>query len=126
MNYVLDASALLAVILKEPGVVVARERLPHASISTVNVAEALSRCVDKGVAPALAETLIRTEQVTVVDFDLALARAAAELRPMTKARGLSLGDRACIATATRANATVVTADRAWKTLDLPCPVELIR
>ena len=39
---------------------------------------------------------------------------------------LSLGDRACLATAIRLGATAVTADRAWATLDLSCPVELIR
>jgi PIN domain nuclease of toxin-antitoxin system len=39
---------------------------------------------------------------------------------------LSLGDRACIATAIKIGGTAVTADRVWSTLDLGCKVELIR
>ena len=62
----------------------------------------------------------------MVPFDDDLAVRAALLRPTTKRAGLSFADRACIATAIRLNATVVTADRAWAELDLPCPIELIR
>ncbi len=39
---------------------------------------------------------------------------------------LSLADRACIGTAIDLDATVVTADRAWQTLDVPITVEQLR
>ncbi|WP_236627700.1 hypothetical protein [Caulobacter sp. B11] len=41
-------------------------------------------------------------------------------------RGLSLGDRACLALAMREKLPVMTADRAWSDLDLPVEVVLIR
>lgn len=126
MIYVLDASALLAVILNEPGRDVVKRRMPEAVMSTVNLAEVLGRCADKRIPLEMAETFIRAEQIRVIEFDLSLARQTADLRPATKARGLSLGDRACIALALREKATIVTADRVWSTLDLGCPVELIR
>jgi PIN domain nuclease of toxin-antitoxin system len=47
-------------------------------------------------------------------------------RVKTRSRGLSLGDRACIALALRERATIMTADRVWAELDPPCKVELIR
>ena len=61
----------------------------------------------------------------IVDFDLEQAIKVAELRPLTKHLGLSLGDRSCLALAMLRNTTAVTADRNWKKLSL-CQVEVIR
>ena len=97
-----------------------------ALMSTVNVSEALMRSVEKGVPEDLVMLLISNQQVELVPFDAELAVSTARLRPATKQLGLSFADRACIATAIRRKATVVTADRVWATLDLACPVEFIR
>jgi PIN domain nuclease of toxin-antitoxin system len=45
---------------------------------------------------------------------------------LTKAHGLSLADRACLALAKRLDLPVVTADRDWAGLDLGITVQLIR
>jgi PIN domain nuclease of toxin-antitoxin system len=45
------------------------------------------------------------------------------LRITTRGRGLSFGDRACLALANSLGATILTADRTWAGLDR---VELIR
>jgi PIN domain nuclease of toxin-antitoxin system len=50
----------------------------------------------------------------------------ARLRPLTKAQGLSLGDRASLATGLRLGRPVITADRAWAALDVGVTVRLIR
>ncbi len=50
----------------------------------------------------------------------------ANLRPLTKSRGLSLGDRACLALAMSTGATAVTADRSWADLGLAVSIEVIR
>jgi PIN domain nuclease of toxin-antitoxin system len=49
------------------------------------------------------------------------------LEPLTRAKGLSLADRACLVLALRRNEFVVTADRPWGDLpELGIEIELIR
>lgn len=125
-SYVIDASAFLAIVRDEVGADTAVARLPGAAMSSVNASEALMRGVEKGFPFAMMRAFLGAQQVEFVPFDEELAIAAALLRPATKRAGLSFADRACIATATKLKATVVTADRVWAELDLPCKVELIR
>ena len=122
----LDASALMAFIRSETGADTVEARLNDAAMSSVNVSEAIMRSVEKGFSADLVTRMLVSENVEVLDFDFQLARSTAALRPATKHLGLSFADRACIATAIASSATIVTADRAWSTLDLPCQVELIR
>lgn len=125
-SYVVDASVFLALVRNEVGADIAAARLPGAAMSTVNASEALMRGAEKGFPFDLLHEFLRTQQVRLIAFDEELAVAAALLRPATKRAGLSFADRACIATAVKFKATVVTADRVWAELDLPCKVELIR
>ncbi len=126
-TYLLDASALMAFIRSENGADVVEARLNDAAaMSSVNVSEAIMRSVEKGFSADLVTRLLVSEQVQIFDFGFELARTTAALRPATKHLGLSFADRACIATAIRLGAIIVTADRAWSTLELPCSVELIR
>ncbi len=129
---VLDASALLAYLRAEPGAEVVSEAIAGgATISTVNLAEALSRATDSGVNPAqlareltdrgLLDGAIATEPFTVAD-----AIEAARLRPLTRAAGLSLGDRACLALARRLGGVAVTTDTAWARVELDVPLRLVR
>jgi PIN domain nuclease of toxin-antitoxin system len=124
--YVLDASALMAVLRREPGADFVRSRMAGATMSTVNASEAIMRSIEKGLSEELVTMLIAAERLELAPFDAEHALAAARLRPATSRAGLSFADRACIATAIRLGATVVTADRVWASLDLPCPIELIR
>lgn len=125
-EHVIDASAFLAIIRDEPGAEIAAARLYGAIMSAVNVSEALMSGVEKGTPLDLMRGLLAAQQVRVVPFDEDIAVGAALLRPVTKHLGLSFADRACIATALGRDAVVVTADRTWSTLDLPCKIELIR
>lgn len=124
--YVFDASAFLAIVRDEVGADIAVTRVYRATMSVVNASEALMRGVEKGAPLELMREFLSAQQVELVPFDFELAIAASLLRPATKHLGLSFADRACIATAIRFGATIVTADRAWSSLDLPCNVELIR
>jgi len=55
------------------------------------------------------------------------ADRVAGLTPSTRPLGLSLGDRACIALALRADAPALTAERAWAALEMDgLAVERIR
>ncbi|MDQ6436944.1 type II toxin-antitoxin system VapC family toxin [Mesorhizobium sp. LHD-90] len=124
--YVFDASALLAILRDEPGAEMAIARLPGALVPAVNWSETLMRGAEKGLPIDDMRSFLAAQQIELVPFDGDLAVATASLRPATKHAGLSFADRACIATAVERKATVVTADRIWATLDLPCRVELIR
>lgn len=112
-DVVLDASAVLAVLNGEPGADTISALLTHGLISSVNYAETLARLTDQGSSDEQARQAIFDLGVAVIDFDRALADRSGELRPLTRHRGLSLGDRACIALGEREGVPIVTADRNW-------------
>ena len=123
---VLDASAMLAFALGEPGRDVVDGYLGGALASAVNVAEAGTRMVDLGASRDEARRTIAHMSLEVVPFDGAQALAAVGLRDATRHRGLSLGDRACLQLAAQLGLPAVTADRAWAELELGVEVRLIR
>ncbi|MGZ5296753.1 MAG: hypothetical protein ACXWYT_07540 [Actinomycetota bacterium] len=55
--------------------------------------------------------------VRLHDFDVRSARDAADLWPITRRRGLSLGDRACLALARSLSGTAITTDTRWAELE---------
>ena len=66
-------------------------------------------------------------QNSIVEFDKTQCYIAASLKNQTKHKGLSLGDRACLATAIQLGLPVYTADKIWAELDLPnVKIKLIR
>ncbi|WP_353199814.1 type II toxin-antitoxin system VapC family toxin [Sandarakinorhabdus sp.] len=125
---VLDASALLAAMLEEPGQEKVERALPNAIIGSVNLVEVASRLIDGGLSPEEAEEDLAALELTVIDFDQAQAIEAARLRALTRHAGLSLGDRACLALALVRGVPVLTADRAWAALAeaIGVEVELVR
>lgn len=108
---VLDASAVLAVLLREPGSEAVIAELDAAHLGAVNLGEVLTRLSDGsvGVAPALDQVLRLRPAIHA--FDLAMARLVGDFRPVTKALGLSFGDRACLALARTLCMPVLTSDR---------------
>lgn len=123
---VLDSSVILAIVFGEPGREEAARLSKGALISSVNIAEIIHKCIERQTPPEIATDYLKNSNITVIGFDLEDAMLAGPLGHQARKGVLSLGDRACIATAIRAGATVITADRIWAELDLPCPVELIR
>lgn len=59
-------------------------------------------------------------------LDESQARRIATLRPVTRAAGLSLADRACLALAHALELPAHTADGAWRDVDAGVEVRLIR
>jgi ribonuclease VapC len=125
-SVVLDSSALLAFIHGEPGGEVVAGFVGEALISSVNLAEVVTKLVERTQSLELARVALGMANVEVVDFDRLQAEQAGALVTRTRARGLSLGDRACLALAAREAAPVLTADRIWATLKLDIDVRLIR
>lgn len=124
--FVLDASVLMAAVLREPGHERLHDMEEPAYVSAVNMAEARSRLGDKGMDIVSIETSLSLISKVVVDFTDADAKAVARLRPTTRLAGLALGDRACIVLAMAKTAIALTADRAWASVNLPIEVEFIR
>lgn len=133
MAVVLDASALLAYWLDEPGAdaVEAAIEGEGAVMASANLAEVLAKLDDLGTgfSNALADPPPRSYveaaltplggqiprgAVIIEPFTAADAVVSAKLRSVTKAMGLSLGDRVCLALARRMNLETVTADRVWE------------
>lgn len=124
---VLDASAVLATLKDEPGSERVTEALDQvALISTVNLAEVATKLVDDGLPLSEATRRIAILPLSVVDYDVQLAYRTAGLRPDTRHRGLSLGDRACLALAQARGVTALTTEHLWAELDVGVEVEVIR
>ena len=129
---VLDASAVLAMILNESGgerVYKLLDALDSGSdaevfISSVNWCEILTR--------------MQRENLLLYGDDLSALLAGVELVPFGRtdaevtaayahvSRALSLGDRACLALAKSKQATAWTTERLWSQCQVDVPVELMR
>ena len=110
---VLDSSAVLALLLAEPGATKVSQVLPGALLSTVNLAEVITKLTERGMPREAASEAVRAIGATIVDFDLEQAIATGALRNETRRAGLSLGDRACLALAASRGKRAFTSDRAW-------------
>jgi PIN domain nuclease of toxin-antitoxin system len=132
VSAVLDASALLAYLLREPGEdVVANALAGGLVMSAVNLSEVLSKLAVVGAdARAALESLVSRGivggTVSVIPFTEDDALACAALRPGTASAGLSLADRGCLALAERLDLPALTADRTWADLNVGVDVKLIR
>jgi ribonuclease VapC len=127
ISYVLDASALLALFHGEPGgEKVAQAIKEGAAISTVNLAEVVSKLNEIGTPEELIQEAVDVLKLSIVDFDAGLAYKVGLLRPLTKHLGLSLGDRACLALAQYLNLPTLTTDKAWQELSLDVNIQVIR
>jgi PIN domain nuclease of toxin-antitoxin system len=111
----LDASALLAFLLRERGHQKVWEVLGESCMSTVNCSEVLGCFGRAGQdVPLIAKKAMPVE---LVEFTTEQATIAA---------GLSLGDRACLALARERRIPAMTADQAWSRLQLGIEIQIVR
>ena len=125
-KYVLDASAVLAVLNQEPGNKRVSEILGESVISAVNLSEAIAKLIEKNVPEPEIKLVLSYLNLEVIPFDEPLALCCASLRPLTRHLGLSLGDRACLGLAQQLNYTAVTTDKAWGQLNIGISIEVVR
>lgn len=123
---VLDASALLAFLFRESGHSAVESVITDCCIGSVNLCEVLGRFSRDGHDPHTAFRKIKASPVEIVPFIGEHAVLAAALEPQSKALGLSLGDRACLALSISRNCPVLTADRIWSELEVPIDIIQIR
>lgn len=123
-SYVLDASAVLALLNNERGADVVQSALTDSIcfMSVVNWSEVARKLVTRSLAvEPVAQTLVGLG-LEFKEFDYNQAVAAARL----DAPAISLGDRACLALAQSLGVVALTADQIWQTFALGIPVQLIR
>ena len=120
----LDASALLAFARNEPGADRVRRALASASISAVSVAECLAVFSRFTTAAAAAQVLSRLG-LNVIACDWQTSVMAAEIHASARARGLTLTDCICLATARRLGLGALTANPDWSGLNVDVPIEVL-
>lgn len=126
MTAVIDASALLALLFAEPGAETVADAIAgDAAMSAVNLSEVATVLLRREQDPDKILAPVR-EQLAVESFTDADALTAAALYPKTAGKGLSLGDRSCLALAQRLDAPAMTAEHAWAELKLDIQVQLVR
>ena len=88
---------MLALLHDEPGGESLRPLLPAAVMPSVNWAEVVQKCVARGVDVDGLRSDLGSLGLRVWTFNADDAEASGRLWSTTKALGLSLGDRACLA-----------------------------
>jgi len=126
-SFVLDASALLAWLHREPGLEIVEASLGSSVICSVNWAEVLQKIIARGdQQPQDVGGDLEFLGLIVIPFTAGDAMTAANLWAVGRNVGLSLGDRACLSLAQRLGLPALTTDRVWETLSLGIDVRLIR
>lgn len=124
---VLDASALLALVKQEPGAETVEKLLGSIMMSTVNMAEVVMILREYGISLDDIKDQILPLISIAVPFDTDHALLTADLRQQSKSKGLSLGDRACLALGLLKQVPIYTADKIWAELDIEkADIRLIR
>ena len=110
---VLDASALLALINREPGwEAVARPAAgDDATISAVNYSEVLQKAARVGIAAEEIDAALDELAITITPFGRLDARLAASF--YRHRSDLSLADRVCLALGRSLSSATYTSDRSW-------------
>ena len=117
-QFVLDASALLSILLDEQGHERVDRILDRSRIHAVNLAEVVGRLVRSGMpAERAVATLHELHLEVEEEFGARQAEFCGALLGTRRDLGLSLGDCVCLTMAAWLGAVAVTADRRWKELD---------
>jgi ribonuclease VapC len=124
--FVLDASAVICLIDEEPGAEFVDKLLSRALMSAVNLAEVVSKLQERGGTDQMIDTTLAEFEFEIIEFDAEQAKLSGKLRNLTRAKGLSLGDRACLALAASRGAIAITTDKAWKDFEHIARVKLVR
>jgi ribonuclease VapC len=111
-EYLLDASALLAIIFQERGGIVVEGLIAKAAIHTFTIAEVVTTILRQGIPDP--EALIAGLEIEIMpNLSLDEAVKAAQMHSATRSHGLSMGDCLCLSMAESKGWTAVTADRVW-------------
>ncbi len=125
-KWVLDASAILAAVQDEQGGEYVKKHIDRCVISSVNWSEVIQKLEYSGSDVDKITTFLKALGLRVVDFTENDSQISASLWTSCKSLGLSLADRACLATGLRLKTKIITADRIWGKLEINSQIHLIR
>lgn len=120
---VLDTSALLALVGKEPGADVVAARMSGAVMSAVSWAESVTVLQNIGMTSHDMDDMLVHLALPILPFDKDQAMLTALFHRTTQPQKLSFSERACIALARTQNVPVLTTRPTWA--DLPVGVEVV-
>jgi len=129
IKYVMDASAVIAVVLNEPYSAELPSLFMDSVITTVNLTEALT-VLERKFNPDIELLWESVGNFIQAHYPVnqQLAKRVLEINKYTSKYGLSLGDKFCIALGMELKLPIYTADRVWKELEsnLGLQINLIR
>lgn len=117
---------MIFAILKNERIEMPLPDLRWATMSAVSVAEVWTKLTAGTDGSRQAGIKLLGFLREIAPFTADQARLAGELQMQPGVKGISLGDRACLALALSSGAEVYTADKIWARLKLPCAIHLIR
>ena len=115
---ILDSSALIALIKNEKGADIVEPLLGKVVMSTLNISEAAGILIDLGMTHEECKSSIEPYIDLIVPVDMEQSFEMAFLKKLTKHKGVSIGDRACIALGIKMALPIYTADKIWGNLGL--------
>jgi len=125
-KWVVDASAVLAAIQNEEGGDYVKKHIDRCVICSVNWSEVLQKLRHSECEVEKIDEFLNALGLVIIDFTEEDAKVCASLWDNCKSLGLSLADRACLATGLRLKTKIITADRVWKKLEINSQIHLIR
>lgn len=126
MSYVVDSSAVIALLKDETGAEFVREHISNSYVSSVNLAEISTYLIRQGTPEGIVRDTLLSIPYNIIPFDKEQALTTGFLHLHGKKLGLSLGDRSCIALAKSLGFTVLTGDRVWKELQYSIEIKIFR
>lgn len=115
---VFDASSLLILLQEESGAEKLKPLLDCAVMSAVNISEVLNVLGRNKLSIEESMPLINDMITEIIPFDIDQAELSAKLSSDDSIKGLSLGDRSCIALGMQMKLPIYTADQLWKKVKL--------
>ena len=125
-KFVMDASAITAVIRGEDG---SENVIPHlrgSLISSINLAEVFCNSRSNQSDPEMDEAAIRTMELETVPFNDQQAMILASIYPQTLGSSVGIADRACMSLAILNDLPIITGDRAWRSHEIGVEIILFR
>lgn len=119
-HHLLDASALLALVLNEPGAEQVQTVFDDCEIHSLNLAEVIRKLASNRVPRADIKTVLDGLHLDIIEeFGELQAHAAGHLAAFNRKIGLSLGDAVCLVCAAWRGMKAVTAERVWAEVRWP-------